>query len=104
MERMNEIMKARVEDDEAFTRFSKLRRSFIQSLDSEMAIVGPVKIGDIVGANGYSHWGKKMIVDRVWTTNTMGRVGVQAIGRVLKKNGTPGVNKAEYFVEVAVAP
>ncbi len=104
MERMHEIMKERVEADEAHDLFMEARRGTIARLDEEMAAVGPVKIGDIVEVTDYSYRGKKMIVDRLWITSDYSGVGVKGRGRVLKKNGTPGLMKAGYFIKVAVAP
>ncbi len=104
MERMNEIMKERLEADEASSNFEDSQRSLINSLDKEMAIVGPIKIGDIVDVTGYSHHGKKMIIDYLWISNGWDGVGIRARGRVLKKDGTPGLMIAKYFIEVGIAP
>ncbi len=103
MERMHEIMKERVEADEAFNLSQEARANTIDRLNKEMALNGPVKIGDIVKVTGFSHRGKKMIVDSLWIVNDWD-VGIKAKGRVLKKDGTPGLLMAHYFIEVAVAP
>ncbi len=108
MERMHEIMKKRLEADEALSSFKDTHRSLIESLNKEMSIRGPIKIGDIVEVTGYSCRGKKMVVDRLWISNDQswlrGRYGVKAKGRVLKKDGTPGLRIAYYFIEVGCAP
>jgi hypothetical protein len=57
-------------------------------------------IGDIVIANGYTHTGKKMKVERILFTNGY-RGGVTAFGRIIKKDGSIGVYEAEYL-EIAV--
>jgi len=49
----------------------------------------PLKIGDIVDVTGWSHKGKKMIVDRRWVVECFGWEW-RASGRVIKKNGEPG--------------
>ncbi len=108
MERMHEIMKERLEADEALSLFLEARQNTLDRLDQEMAFAGPIKIGDVVVANDCSRAGTKIIIDRLWISNDQsllrGRYGVRAKGRVLKKDGTPGLLMAEYFIEVGVAP
>lgn len=103
MERMHEIMRERVEADEAFDILKKERQKTLDRLDVEIAHAGPIKLGDIVDITGFSHRGKKMIVDHLWIVDDWD-VGVKAKGRVLKKDGTPGLLTAIHFIEVAVAP
>lgn len=106
MERMHEIMKERVEADDALGAFHEEWDKNIKRLNKEMAFAGPVKIGEIVEVTGYANAGKKMIVDRIRIVagGVWDRYGVKARGRVLKKDGTPGLKTAEHFIEVAVAP
>ena len=61
----------------------------------------PLKIGDVVEVNGYSYQGKLMEVEKLgveydrfegWTWT--------ATGKVLKKNGEPGLNRGEWSKRV----
>jgi len=66
----------------------------------------PIKVGDIVQANGYSHAGKDMMVDGVtiameWRSGITGQYPAwYSWGRLLKKDGTPGKNNANYSVKL----
>ena len=57
----------------------------------------PVKIGDIVEVNRYSHKGKQMQIVSVRLTFAWNSKNgaIRATGRVLKKDGKPGANCAE---------
>ena len=60
----------------------------------------PLKIGDIVEVTGWSHKGKKMMVDQrkvvLWTLSFKNNWEWTATGRVIKKNGEPGVHIGEW--------
>lgn len=66
----------------------------------------PAKVGDVVTATGYAFRGKPFEVLRVGLidlhTDREGRkrFAWRAVGRVLKKDGTPGQNEAEATWEI----
>ena len=105
MNEANKIMKEFIAvgdaQDAADVDFQKQK----DALDQRMREDGPVKIGDVVEVTGFPHKGKKMIVVRVFIRRDyFDGIGVKAIGKVLKADGTPGKNQAESFFEVRPAP
>jgi hypothetical protein len=75
--------------------------------DAEQAAIAalcPVKIGDRVQANGYSHTGKPMEIRRIFYQEGCDKIDGRFVstarfvahGPVLKKDGTPGLNDGEY--------
>lgn len=51
----------------------------------------PVKVGEIIYTNGYTHKGKKIVVEQVVFRSRFGRYEFCARGPVLKKDGSPGL-------------
>ena len=63
----------------------------------------PIKIGDIVEANGYSHTGKNMIVNHVYLTEHFnGTFLWAATGKIIKKDGSSGHNDGKWSQEVDI--
>lgn len=56
----------------------------------------PVKTGEVVEVNGYSHRGKKMVVTRISPRHSHKNFEYVARGQILKADGTQGVNVGEY--------
>lgn len=85
--------------DSEITALRKKRDDLIKQYITENC---PVKVGKIVAVNGYSHEGKKMIVDNV----TLKKAFIDdeyyffATGRVLKKDNTPGTYRGEWHSDM----
>lgn len=61
----------------------------------------PVKVGDIVEINGFSHRGKSILVDRVNVRNNWKTIfAFIASGKVIKKSGEPGSQRGEWTQEI----
>ena len=61
-----------------------------------------VQPGDIVTVNGYAHKGKQFQVERVFVREEyFGGLWYTAVGPILKKDGTPGLQRGEWrkFIE-----
>jgi hypothetical protein len=58
----------------------------------------PLKVGDVVTVNGCSYEGKQMLVTECWVGRITYPDGWEwdAIGNILKKDGTPGMRSAEW--------
>lgn len=70
-------------------------------LNEELLTCSPVKIGDIVEANGYSYTGKKMVVERLWFTITGWKGdGIMAKGPIIKADGSPSLNEGDHFIKI----
>jgi hypothetical protein len=55
----------------------------------------PVKVGDVIESNGCGHYGKNIKVDGVQVYKFFREWRWKASGPVLKKDGTPGLNRGE---------
>lgn len=78
----------------------QMRRQADSALKELKDILSPVKVGDVVTVNGYSHKGKRMLVTRVWAELSSYRkeeIVIRVCGDVLKKDGMPGLNSAENY-------
>ena len=61
----------------------------------------PIKIGDIVTVNDFTHTGKQMQVKTVAVMRRWGEVhGFHARGPIIRKDGTPGVQFGLHFREM----
>lgn len=61
----------------------------------------PLHAGDTAIVNVFSYKGKPMMVDSVGVYNTWNGFEWYATGRVLKKNGEPGMNEGKWIQKVA---
>lgn len=65
-----------------------------------------VKVGDVVPVNGYAHNGKMMKVERVGLKDRgmSGEYCFKAWGTVLKKDGSPSMNKGDSGWDINMQP
>jgi hypothetical protein len=87
IEQLDKKLKDATEAAEAATR------ELNDALDAYAIQMCPHKVGDIIDCQGWSHKGKKMIVDSITRTKYRGRWTKEkwrVMGRILKKDGTIG--------------
>ena len=78
----------------------QIQRQMDSARQELIDLLSPVKIGDIITVNGYSHKGKKMRVDVLrcyLNTWDKAHISIEAYGNVLNKDGLPGLNKATSY-------
>lgn len=70
----------------------------------------PIKIGDVVETNGYSHKGKRFRVEHIiakdrltWKQDGDHEFEFRATGPIIKKNGEPGQQHGEHSIRFKFA-
>jgi hypothetical protein len=72
----------------------------IDRIKKNLVELAPHKVGDVIEANGYAFKGKKFQIDSVYVTEQYGRWEYRYAGRVLKADGTPGLQTARHDADV----
>ena len=72
--------------------YAKRRETIAAWIEAEH----PVKVGDVIETNGYSHKGKKMRVAKRSIYDSFSKWSWKANGPILKKDGTEGLIEGEW--------